>query len=56
VGLFARVDHRWFNRFRCLLIRWEKKAATYLAFVQLAATLIVYRKRAPGTLTFRVDC
>jgi hypothetical protein len=27
-----------------LLIRWEKKAANYLAFVQIAAILIVYRK------------
>jgi hypothetical protein len=25
-------------------IRWEKKAANYLGFVQLAACLIVYRK------------
>jgi len=27
-----------------LLVRWDKKAANYLAFVQLAAILIVYRK------------
>jgi hypothetical protein len=27
-----------------VLIRWEKRAANYLAFVQLAACLIVYRK------------
>jgi len=38
------VAHSWFNRFRRLLVRWEKKAANYLAFVQLAAILIVYRK------------
>ncbi len=36
--------HSWFNRFRRLLTRWEKRAATYLGFVQLAACLIVYRK------------
>ncbi len=36
--------HSWFNRFRRLLVRWEKQAANYLAFVQLAAILIVYRK------------
>jgi hypothetical protein len=40
----VEVAHRWFNRFRRLLIRWEKRADAYLAFVQLAACLIVYRK------------
>jgi putative transposase len=40
----VEVAHAWFNRFRRLLIRWEKQAAHYLAFVQLAACLIVYRK------------
>jgi putative transposase len=40
----VEVAHSWFNRFRRLLIRWEKRADTYLAFVQLAACLIVYRK------------
>jgi putative transposase len=40
----VEVGHSWFNRFRRLLIRWEKKAANYLAFVQLAAILIIYRK------------
>lgn len=40
----VEVAHSWFNRFRRLLIRWEKRADTYLAFVQLAACLIIYRK------------
>jgi putative transposase len=40
----VEVAHSWFNRFRRLLIRWEKYAANYLAFVQLAACLIIYRK------------
>ena len=40
----VEVAHSWFNRFRRLLTRWEKKAANYLGFVQLAATLIIYRK------------
>lgn len=40
----VEVGHAWFNRFRRVLIRWEKKAANYLGFVQLAACLIVYRK------------
>ena len=33
----------WRNRFRKLLIRWEKKAQNYLALVHLACCLIVYR-------------
>ena len=40
----VEASHSWFNRFRRLLIRWEKRADTYLGFVQLAACLIVYRK------------
>ena len=40
----VEVGHSWFTRFRRLLVRWEKRAATYLGFVQLAACLIVYRK------------
>ena len=35
--------HSWFNRFRKLLIRWEKKPQNYLALVQFAAALIVWR-------------
>ena len=34
----------WLNRFRRLLIRWEKKAENYLALVQLACSLTVYRR------------
>ena len=40
----VEVGHRWFNRFRRLLTRTEKRAGHYLGFVQLAAVLIVYRK------------
>ena len=40
----VEVAHSWFNRFRSLLIRWAKKAQNYLALVQLAAVLIIYRK------------
>jgi len=40
----VEVAHSWFNRFRGLLIRWAKKAQNYLALVQLAAVLIIYRK------------
>ena len=40
----VEVSHSWFNRFRRVLIRWEKRASLYLGFVQLAASLIIYRK------------
>jgi putative transposase len=40
----VEVGHSWFNRFRRLLTRSEKRAHHYLGFVQLAAVLIIYRK------------
>jgi putative transposase len=33
----------WHNRFRKLLIRYEKKSENYLGLVQLACCIIVYR-------------
>lgn len=48
----VEVAHAWFNRFRRLLIRWEKKADNYLALVQLAAVLIIYRKLRHAHLLF----
>ena len=35
--------HSWMNRFRRLLIRWEKKSSTYLAMVQFALGIICWR-------------
>jgi putative transposase len=34
----------WFNRFRKLLIRWEKKPQNYLALVYFAAALLIWRR------------
>jgi putative transposase len=34
----------WHNRYRALLIRWERKAANYLALVHLACALIAYQQ------------
>jgi transposase len=34
----------WHNRFRGLLVRWERIAAHYLAMVQLACGLIAYQQ------------
>ena len=35
--------HSWLNRFRRLLIRWEKKIENYLAILHLACALITLR-------------
>lgn len=37
--------HAWMNRSRRLLVRWEKKAENYLAFVQLACAQLIFSKR-----------
>lgn len=36
--------HSWFNRFRKLLVRFEKTDASYLALVHLACAIICWRK------------
>jgi putative transposase len=35
--------HSWLNRFRRILIRWEKKPANYLAMLHFALALITWR-------------
>ena len=35
--------HSWFNRFRRILIRWEKKPENYLAMLHLACAYLAYR-------------
>ena len=36
-------SHSWMNRFRRILIRWEKKPEHYLAFLHFACALIAFR-------------
>jgi transposase len=36
--------HSWMNRFRAILIRWNKKAQNYLAMLHLAFAFIIYRR------------
>jgi putative transposase len=36
-------SHSWLNRFRRILVRWEKKPAHYLAFLHFACALIAFR-------------
>jgi putative transposase len=35
--------HSWMNRFRSLLIRWDKKVENYLGLLHLACACITYR-------------
>jgi putative transposase len=35
--------HSWMNRFRRVLIRWDKKGENYLAFLHFACGLIAFR-------------
>lgn len=35
--------HSWMNRFRRLLVRWEKKADNYLRLLHLVCTHITYK-------------
>lgn len=36
-------SHSWMNRFRRILIRWEKKSQNYIAFLHFACGLIACR-------------
>jgi putative transposase len=36
--------HSWMNRFRRVLIRWDKTVRNYLAFLHLACASITYRQ------------
>jgi putative transposase len=37
--------HSWLNRSRRLLVRWEKLASTYIAFVHLACALLCFQQK-----------
>ena len=41
-GVVGRA-HSWMNRFRRLLVRWDKKPQNYLAFLHFACGLIAFR-------------
>lgn len=36
--------HSWLNRFRRILIRWEKKAENYLGLLHLTCAIVTYRR------------
>ena len=35
--------HSWMNRFRRILIRWDKYAENYIAFLHFACALVAFR-------------
>jgi transposase len=40
----VEVAHSWFNRFRKLLVRYEKLGRSFLALNHLAASIMTFRK------------
>jgi putative transposase len=40
--------HSWFNRYRRLLIRWEKRGDLYLGFLKLASCLVIIKRLFVG--------
>jgi transposase len=40
----VEVAHSWINRFRKLLVRFEKKDSSYIALLCFACSIIVWRK------------
>lgn len=36
--------HSWFNRFRRILIRWEKKPENYIGLLHLVCAIITFRR------------
>ena len=44
----AEVAHSWFNRFRKLLVRYEKLDRSFLALNHLAASIMAFRKIKSG--------
>lgn len=40
--------HSWLNRFRAILIRWNKKPGNYLALFHFACAIITWRYALPG--------
>jgi transposase len=40
----VEVCHSWFNRFRKILVRYEKLTETYMALLHMAAAIIAFRK------------
>ena len=46
-GWVVEVTHSFMNRFRKLLVRYKKKTENYLALIEFACAIIVWRKLIP---------
>ena len=44
LGWIVEVVHSWFNRFKKLLVRYEKTNVAYESLLQLTASIIIFRK------------
>ena len=40
-------SNSWMNRFRRVLVRWEKKVANYVAMLEFAFSIIIFNKLKP---------
>jgi transposase len=40
----VEVAHSWFNNFRKIRVKYEKKSGNYLALLHIAAAIICFRK------------
>lgn len=45
----VEAAHSWLNRFRRLLVRWEKEGVNYAALLHLACAVIVWRRCPAAT-------
>ena len=43
----VEVCHSWLNRFRKLLVRYEKKGSDYLTLLRFACAVIIWRQIIP---------
>lgn len=48
VNVVVERTHSWLNRYRRLLVRWEKKARNYLALLHFACALITWKQALFG--------
>jgi len=48
----VELTHSWLNRFRKLLVRYEKRAASYEALIHLACAIICWREIKKGSVIY----
>jgi putative transposase len=49
-------SHSWMNRFRRILVRWEKKPEHYIAFLHFACALIAFGEESHSRSLTSVRC